>query len=119
MIQFHVGADGIIPALCYQGNTECVPKRNVAPRRHRPACALATVMAFVFLVVLVTWQSMVDFGKDAGEKIVEVGKELGHEVINEMPEAVELGEHAHAMVRNMGGVKNVARYAAIAVVRFR
>jgi len=119
MIQFHVGEEGITPVLCYQGNAECVPRRNVVSMRRRPVCALATVMAFVFLVVLVTWQSMVDFGKNAGEKIVEVGKELGHEVVNEMPEAVELGEHAHAMVRNMGGVKNVARYAAIAVVRFR
>lgn len=119
MIQFHVGEEGITPVLCYQANAECVPMRNAVPMRRRPVCALATAMAFVFLVVLVTWQSMVDFGKDAGEKIVDVGKELGKEVMNEMPEVVELGEHAHEMVRNMGGVKNMARYAAIAVVRFR
>ena len=56
----------------------------------------------------------VDFGKDAGDKIVEVGKEIVHEVVNEMPEAVELGESAHEMVHNMGGVKNMAQIQVIA-----
>lgn len=119
MIQFQVGEDGVVPVRCDTSSTECLLKRKRSPQRRPPVCRLATTMAFVFLVGLVTWQSVVDVGKDAGEKMEEVGKEIVQEVVHELPEVVELGKHAHEMVHDMGGVKNMARYGAIVVARFR
>lgn len=101
MIQFQVGEDGAVLVPHDTSSTECLLKRKSSPQRRPPVCRLATTIAFVFLVGFVTWQSVVDVGKDAGEKIEEVGKAIVdevHEVTNKFPEAVALGEHANEMV---------------------